>query len=499
MRFIIHAATLQRWLIVAAAIVLVITSTLALGQQPKGKKGGKGGSGLGGYEKPPPANEVPQQPYNIILGRPTNTSVTVRVLNSSRGKGFVEYRAENNLSTKSTSPVLFSAGEPHDIVLTGLQPDTRYFYHWHWQPDGNKTKERSDEFSFHTQRARGQSFTFTVQADSHLDENTSGPVYLRTLANALADQPDFHFELGDTFMTDKYIRPELSLGQYLAQRYYLGHLCHSAPLFFALGNHDGETASRGSLLWATQTRKKYLPNPIPNDFYSGNQQKEPNIGYPENYYAWEWGDAQFIVLDPFRYTLRRRGGNSAGGDNWNWTLGAEQYQWLKQTLSASNPNFRFVFLHHLVGGTVPNNRGGAEVASLWEWGGRNAAGADEFEKQRPDWGQPIHELLKQHDVSIVFHGHDHLFVKQDYDGIIYQEVPQPGYPRSGNTRTATEYGYVSGEVQSSSGHIRVRIEENAARVEYVRAFVPKDESSMRKNGDVTYSYRVGRIYNRAQQ
>ncbi len=107
--------------------------------------------------------------------------------------------------------------------------------------------------------------------------------------------------------------------------------------------------------------------------------------------------------------------------------------------------------------------------------------------------------MKQHDVSIVFHGHDHLFVKQDYDGIIYQEVPQPGYPRSGNTRTATEYGYVSGEVQSSSGHIRVRIEENAARVEYVRAFVPKDESSMRKNGDVTYSYRVGRIYNRAQQ
>ena len=35
-------------------------------------------------------------------------------------------------------------------------------------------------------------FTFTVTSDSHLDENTSGAVYLRTLANALVDRPDHH-------------------------------------------------------------------------------------------------------------------------------------------------------------------------------------------------------------------------------------------------------------------------------------------------------------------
>lgn len=51
--------------------------------------------------------------------------------------------------------------------------------------------------------------------------------------------------------------------------------------------------------------------------------------------------------------------------------------------------------------------------------------------------------------------HDHLFVKQELDGIVYQEVPQPGHPRSGNTNTAKEYGYLSGETQSSSGFIRV--------------------------------------------
>ena len=37
--------------------------------------------------------------------------------------------------------------------------------------------------------------------------------------------------------------------------------------------------------------------------------------------------------------------------------------------------------------------------------------------------------------NIVFHGHDHLFVKEELDGIIYQDVPQPGHP-SGGTRSA---------------------------------------------------------------
>jgi hypothetical protein len=110
---------------------------------------------------------------------------------------------------------------------------------------------------------------FTVQADSHLDENTSGEVYLRTLANALADQPDLHFALGDAFMTGKYVEPELSHPQYLAQRYYLGHLCHSAALYFTLGNHDGESGNRGSNIWATMTRKRYLPNPFRMTFTQG--------------------------------------------------------------------------------------------------------------------------------------------------------------------------------------------------------------------------------------
>src|SRR6185369_16491727 len=130
--------------------------------------------------------------------------------------GFVEYRAQGTEMAASTQPVKLSAGTPHDITLDRLRKDQQYLSHWVWRPTGAADAVRSPQYRFHTQRAAGKPFTFTVQADSHLDENTSGEVYLRTLANALADEPDFHFELGDTFMTGKYVRPELALGQYLA-------------------------------------------------------------------------------------------------------------------------------------------------------------------------------------------------------------------------------------------------------------------------------------------
>jgi len=80
---------------------------------------------------------------------------------------------------------------------------------------------------------------------------------------------------------------------------------------------------------------------------------------------------------------------------------------------------------------------------------------------------PIHQLLITNHVNIVFHGHDHLYAKQDLDGIVYQEVPQPGDPR-GSTRSAAEYGYKSGVILGSSGYMRVTVSPSQATLEYVR-------------------------------
>jgi len=50
-------------------------------------------------------------------------------------------------------------------------------------------------------------------------------------------------------------------------------------------------------------RKTYYSNPVPDEFYTGNEQSEEHVGQPENYYAFQWGDALYVAIDPYRYTL----------------------------------------------------------------------------------------------------------------------------------------------------------------------------------------------------
>jgi predicted phosphodiesterase len=435
--------------------------------------------------------DVPAHPLDVVLGRPTDKSVTASILAYADREGIIQYGTKPGVPAAQTPLIALRAGQPAEVLLPNLKPDTQYFYRLSTRlAGGNWTTE--PEQSFHTQRPSGQAFAFTVQADPHLDYNTEPALYLRCLANALADKPDFHIDLGDTFMTDKHRGRETAAAQYLAQRYYFGQIAPGAPLFLVLGNHDGEAGRwldgtpDNMAVWSNAQRKRYFPDPLPDNFYTGNASKDPQAGFLEDYYAWEWGDALFVVLDPFWYTTRQRGGD----DNWSRTLGREQYDWLAATLAHSKAKFRFVFLHHLVGGLGKDARGGAEAAPLYEWGGHNPDGADLFHEKRPGWPMPIHDLLVKNHVNIVFHGHDHLFVKQDLDGIVYQEVPQPGFSRPGNTRSAEEYGYKSGVLLGSSGHLRVSVSATKCVVDYVRAILPSDENATSRNRAVAFTYEV---------
>ncbi len=409
---------------------------------------------------------VPEHAGSIVLGRPGRNSVTASLLLNSSAQTVLVWGTDAKTLSATGRAIPLGAGVPQTVVLDGLQPDTRYVYELRDAVTGARLLPAAGPGAFHTARPAGAAFAFTVTADSHLDEHTTPAVYQRTLANALADAPDFHVDLGDTSMTEKHMDRDSALKQYLAQRYYLGALAQSAPLFLVLGNHDGEYVrgrnDRSLAVWACGTRKQYFPNPEPDGFYSGNAARDPEAGLLQDYYAWEWGDALFVVLDPFWYPQNARGQR----DNWTFSLGETQYQWLKRTLEGSRAKFKFVFIHHLAGG-LDQNRGGAAAASFYEWGGKNPDGTDGFREYRPGWALPIHPLLVTNHVSIVFHGHDHLYAKEDLDGIVYLEVPQPGDPR-GNTRSAAEYGYTSGTILGSSGHVRVKIAGGRATVDYVR-------------------------------
>ena len=225
-------------------------------------------------------------------------------------------------------------------------------------------------------------------------------------------------------------------------------------------------------------RKRYFPNPQPDGFYTGNAQPDTQSGLLQDYYAWHWGDALFIVLNPYWHGTRWR-----GDDRWGPTLGVEQYRWLQRTLETSHARFKFVFIHQLVGGADRQGRGGVEAAAFGEWGGRNPDGTSGFAAQRPGWPLPIHALLLRHEVSAVFHGHDHLYARQELDGIVYQEVPQPGHPGEGTPRFAGEYGYRQGTILGGAGHLRIKITPAEASVEFVRA-----RPAENRNGEVAHRY-----------
>ncbi len=438
-----------------------------------------------------------------LLGRPTDKSITINALARNDLEVYFEYGNAPSGYTSQTGVKQFPGGNPIEVVIDQLAPNTRYYYRMRFRQPGTAEFQAGVEHSFHTQRPRGSTFTFAVEADPHLDEQSNPEIYRRTLQNILADNPDFLIDLGDNFMSDKI--PEINPGtpinyqtivdRHLLLRGYYDSICHSVPLFLVIGNHEGELGwelngtAENVAVWATIARKSYYPNPAPDHFYTGSTAIENFVGLRENYYAFKWGDALFVVLDPYWYTTTKPGKSS---DNWDWTLGEQQYHWFRQTLENSHAASKFVFCHQLVGGKDPEGRGGSEHARYYEQGGLNEDGSWGFDEKRPGWGKPIHQLMVENNVTVFFHGHDHFFAKQVLDGVVYQLVPQPSHPNYEKAGQASKYGYITGSILPSSGHLRVSVSNSTVTVDYVRAYLPADENPTagRVNGKVDYSYTI---------
>ncbi len=438
---------------------------------------------LDGGISPPPIGDGPLAATEL-LSRPTDTSMTVSVVAGEALEAYAEATPVGSAgSVVRTVNVMANVGDVAVMTWEGLTPATEYDFRVFIKIAGATSYTARPAGRFRTAPPSGSTFTFTIQADSHLDEKSSLALYQRTLQNVVEDTPDFHIDLGDTFMTEKHSAPFQAdvvpapdrptvVARYLFERGNFGLLGLSVPLLLVNGNHEGESGwrnkgSENGALWASLARKEFFPNPVAGSFISSPNQDVPLVGVRESAWAFTWGDALIIGLDPYWWTNDKK----AGGENWGWTLGEAQYRWLAQTLRSSTARYKMVFLHHLVGGSGGANRGGAEAAGLYEWGGKGADGLRAFETKRPGWDKTIHELLVESHATAVFHGHDHLYVHQEMDGVAYVEVPQPSNPNGTNFATlAAEGGYTSGTKLGSSGHLRVTVSPTELKCDYVRAW-----------------------------
>lgn len=436
---------------------------------------------------------------NIVLGAPTTNSIKVNVFASDQsGTVQLQYGTTPGHHDQQSSVQALSAGQPLELNLTGLLPNTRYYYRLSFESTSGSGS--TGEFTFHTARPPGSSFTFALQGDSHPERSGTqfdSALYQRTLLTASADQPDFYLAMGDDFSVDTLdlatINASKVTERYTLQRPYLGLIGRSAPIFLVNGNH--EQAARYLLdgtpnnvaVWAQNARNSHYSQPAPDGFYSGNAELVPYIGLLRNYYAWTWGDALFVVMDPYWSSPvavdNVLSGSDKRPDMWAITYGEEQYQWLKRTLEQSTATYKFVFTHHVMG----TGRGGVELARNWEWGGANAKGVYEFPSRRPHWTRPIHQLMVDNKVTILFQGHDHIWVRQQLDGVTYQTLSEPADP---TYSWFNADAFASGDKFPNTGYTRVSVAPQGVRVDYVRTYLPKDEGPGRTNGAIVFGYTI---------
>ncbi len=448
-------------------------------------------------DAPMPADVAALSKLSVVLGRPTGTGVTLNILSDSALEVRAAYGEDAASLSRTTASVRLAAGAPVEVPLDGLTPDREYSYRLFSRLPGASAETPGPEGRFHTARAPGSAFSFEIIGDSHPErpQQFDPALYAQTLKDAAADRPDFFMTIGDDFSVDTLSRVPREAVEpiYKRQRLYLSLVGGSAPVFLVNGNH--EQASMANLdgtadnvaVWAQTLRNSLFPQPAPDGFYSGDAEAVPHIGLLRDYYAWTWGDALFVVIDPYWHSPvpvdNVMGGGEKTRDLWNVTLGDAQYAWLKKTLESSTARFKLVFAHHVSG----TGRGGISCAGLYEWGGLSPNGRNDFTARRPGWELPIHQLMVKNGVTAFVQGHDHLFSTEVLDGVAFITLPEPADP---SYVLYNSDAYPKADVAPSSGRVRFTVSPARVTVEYFREWLPAARPVGAASGKPAYTLTI---------
>ncbi len=196
----------------------------------------------------------------------------------------------------------------HQLRITGLQPDTQYFYRT-TTTDSEGRKLESEVRTFETAPMADSPIAFAVISDTQ-----GNPRVASKMANfAWAQRPDFLVIPGDLTSTGT----ELT---HWTKQFFpsMEVLISRVPMYPVLGNHERNA-----------------------DYYYDYM----NLPDPEYYYTFTYGPAQFFMVD----------------SNKKCGPGSEQYLWLEKQLKASKAEWKIVVHHHPVYSSDANDYG-----NLWE-------------------------------------------------------------------------------------------------------------------------------------
>ena len=385
-----------------------------------------------------------------------------------------------------------------EVELTGFPADSPLYYQCFFRKRGEADRRALPLRRVQTARRPGSSFQVALIADSHVNRVQQKPAGRANLDKAinmvLADAPDYVIFLGDEPCTKEHGADvptatfESTMDKWRFWRTAYGPLLAAVPSFLVLGNHEGEAGyqrvwrDRGEYLqrWSTIARKRFQLNPLPYTYPEGGENDgwlgdpadpatggadEGNCSPLQNYFAWTWGDALFVVLDVHRYT-------NIGGEPpvvpESWTLGRAQMRWFESVLTNSRARWKLVLAHHLAGGLGWGVMDGRRTAHAYGRGGAKYARIGEQAK--------ITEIMKRTGAQFFMYGHDHVFAHQQAEGIHFLLTGRPTGLSPGwwdSPDWVEAYGTAAArdpyDFYAALGYTRLNISPEKLTVEFVRS------------------------------
>ncbi|NDH13326.1 MAG: hypothetical protein EBY13_05500, partial [Actinobacteria bacterium] len=133
-----------------------------------------------------------------LVGTATSSSFSIAVSASSLVKAYVEYGYSKGTIAGKSSVYNISKGSTQSISITNLKPNSLVYYKVKYAVGASKNFSALTQRSVKTASVQAiSSSTFAIQADPHMDENSSAAVYEGTLKQIVAASPAFLMDLGD--------------------------------------------------------------------------------------------------------------------------------------------------------------------------------------------------------------------------------------------------------------------------------------------------------------
>lgn len=79
----------------------------------------------------------------LVLGRPTNRSITANLLAPTPQSVYLEFGLQAGVYTGETAPLALAANLPQEVTLTGLTGNSRYYYRIRFRPPARRPTTRA--------------------------------------------------------------------------------------------------------------------------------------------------------------------------------------------------------------------------------------------------------------------------------------------------------------------------------------------------------------------